>query len=436
MIADRHGDAGTADRCPASHRRAAIPRGGLTLGTAIDADRGPKVTAKRNGTTNAFLMRVLTIANCVPRSSDGSGYVVTNYVRELRRNGIELDLLDSAAIDPLPELRRGIQYKLALGMAIQTVAALRRARYDLVEFYGSECWLAAAVLGGMAQRPVLVLHSNGLEPHAIELLIRAGLLSPAKNRLSQVLAERAVRCVDYVVTVGQFDTAWAIQQGLRNDGSVLALDNPLPDTYLEQAVDLERPKRVAFVGTWIPRKGISVLRRDMPVFLRAHPDWRLLLVGVGTALSLEDVFPADVCGQIDVVPYAERETELRHLYHSVAIVVNPSVYESFGLSAAEGCACGCALVATPVGFAASLEDGKDAVLLHPSDADHPLAEALTALAANDPLRRRLAYNGYRRTQTLRWSTAGRQLANAYRAWADRQPSYRAELANPPTTEAR
>ncbi|TAK55475.1 MAG: glycosyltransferase family 1 protein [Dehalococcoidia bacterium] len=77
--------------------------------------------------------------------------------------------------------------------------------------------------------------------------------------------------------------------------------------------------------------------------------------------------------------------ELLRLYNSAQVVVSPSLYEGFGLPAAEAMACGTAVVATTAGaFPEFIEDGRTGILVPPGDPD-ALAAAIKSLLS-DPAR--------------------------------------------------
>ncbi|MBI2724431.1 MAG: glycosyltransferase family 4 protein [Chloroflexi bacterium] len=60
--------------------------------------------------------------------------------------------------------------------------------------------------------------------------------------------------------------------------------------------------------------------------------------------------------------------ELVRLYNSAQIVVSPSLYEGFGLPAAEAMACGTAVIATTAGaFPEFIDDGRTGILVPPGD---------------------------------------------------------------------
>ena len=364
-------------------------------------------------------MRVLTLSNCPLDESLGSGYVAVGYAEGLRARGHQVEALGPADYEPLPRVRRAIRYRQTIGMAAASLGRLARAEYDVLEYYGGEAWLAISALARLpGRRFLLVCHSNGLETHCAETL-QAAVGADRRRRWYRAdhgaLFARGFRECDALVTVAQYDRDYALRQAYAAPERVLAIDNPLPDSFLGLPVDFDRGPVIGYCGSWLPRKGAALIERDLPPLLRDFPDWRLALVGVGRDFHPAAHFPADLLPRITVVPHAERETELRRIYQGFAIAVLPSIYESFGLTGAEAMACGCALVATRVGFAAGLRHGEEAFLL-PDAAPPSLYEALKATIEDADLRQRIARGGYRRVQALRWDAAVARLETAYLAW--------------------
>lgn len=365
-------------------------------------------------------MRLLTFSNCPPDDALGSGYVVRRYAASLRERGHQVEVRGPADYEPLHRLsRRAIRYRQALGMALHSVLALVRSDYDVVEYYGGEAWLALFLLARWpGRRFLLVSHSNGIEPHCEEVLQGAPREGDTGDRWYHLrlggLAELGFRHADAIVTVADYDRAYALRQGYLPADRVLAIENPLPDSYLGLPFTAERGPVLGFCGSWIPRKGTALLERDIPRLLRELPEWRFTLVGVGSGFRAAEHFTEDVLPRIEVVAQADRETELRDLYRSFSILLQPSLYESFGLTAAEGMACGCALVSTPVGLAAGLRHGEEVELLSTPTAS--LYAAVQALAGDASRRERIARGGHLRVQGLRWERAVATLETAYSAW--------------------
>ncbi|HYM15902.1 MAG TPA: glycosyltransferase family 4 protein [Dehalococcoidia bacterium] len=81
--------------------------------------------------------------------------------------------------------------------------------------------------------------------------------------------------------------------------------------------------------------------------------------------------------------------ELLRLYNSAQVVVSPSLYEGFGLPAAEAMACGAAVVATTAGaFPEFIDDGRTGLLVPPGDAT-ALATAIKSLLLDPERCRRM-----------------------------------------------
>ena len=108
--------------------------------------------------------------------------------------------------------------------------------------------------------------------------------------------------------------------------------------------------------------------------------------------------------------------ELARLYNRAEIVVSPSLFEGFGLPAAEAMACGRPVIATTGGaFPEVIEDGVSGVLVPPGDA-RALADAMRCLLDNPAERERLGKGGRERiVSTFNWPLAAEQTLEVYRS---------------------
>src|SRR6185437_10542396 len=92
--------------------------------------------------------------------------------------------------------------------------------------------------------------------------------------------------------------------------------------------------------------------------------------------------------------------ELVRLYNEHEVMVSPSLYEGFGLPAAEAMACGTPVVATTAGaFPETIADGETGVLVPPADA-RALADAIEALLSDAGRRAAMGAAGARRMQAM------------------------------------
>lgn len=355
---------------------------------------------------------MLSLSNCELNESQGSGYVIVNFARGLSARGHEVCQIGAKDLTLAPGLRKARQLRLALGMWLEAKRRVASGAWDIVEFYGGEAWLATLRLARMRRRKfAIVAHSNGIEPFLNEAVTSRGVFNTADGRApkwyqgwTQSLTEHAFRRADAIVTVSHEEARFAVERGYQQAARVLAIDNALPDSFLGIPFSPERKRVVGFCGSWFPRKGSKIILADIPAFLRRFPDWEFQLVGVGQSVTPERDFPPDVASRIKVIPFISDKAELKRVYQGWAIAIMPSIYESFGLVAAEAMACGCALVAAPTGFGSSLQHMKDALVM--ADFHSPaLEQALSQLASDEVLRTNIAGTGHQRVQSLRWSDA-------------------------------
>lgn len=364
-------------------------------------------------------MRILTVSNCPALEHLGSGYIIANFVSGMRALGHAVDLLQPDDYEICRWMRpRANSYRQALGMYRATKRACRRFSYDVVEFWGGEAWLATRWLARQGlKRPLVVQHTNGPEPRYGRLLCDAGLLKLTARQSWYVgkLVPQAFGCADAVVTVSEYDTIWLTQQGLPPSGKVLSVENPLPQCFLGRPQKHRGSRVIGFCGTWLPKKGIHAIVPAITRILRDDPQWRFLVLGTNPDAGVRDCFPPDLHSRVEVMPMVKDKELLAQQYERMNIFVLPSVIESFGVALAEAMACGCAPVATRVGFAASLEHGKNALLMDQSD-PQVLYESLNRLILEPDLRRDIAVGAWQRVQSLRWSDAAQALSQRYEQW--------------------
>jgi len=111
------------------------------------------------------------------------------------------------------------------------------------------------------------------------------------------------------------------------------------------------------------------------------------------------------CGQIDAA-------ELVRQYSMATMVVVPSVYEGFGLPAAEAMSCGTPVISTTAGALPEVV-GDAGVLVPPADSK-ALVEAISGLLDNPERRKHLGEMGRRRVaQMFNWQNTAKRTAEIY-----------------------
>jgi glycosyltransferase involved in cell wall biosynthesis len=163
----------------------------------------------------------------------------------------------------------------------------------------------------------------------------------------------------------------------------------------------------------VPLKGLAPLMRAFSI-LRARRPAELVVVGNprrdGPIPRLLDELALN--GSVRFTGGVP-DHELVRLYAEAEAAVVPSLYEGFSLPAVEAMACGLPLVATTAGALPEVV-GDCAVLVPPGD-PQALADHLTALLADDGLRRSLGERGRERVLgRFTWEATARATVERYR----------------------
>jgi glycosyltransferase involved in cell wall biosynthesis len=200
---------------------------------------------------------------------------------------------------------------------------------------------------------------------------------------------------------------------------------PMPEVPIE-------PKAIVWVGNSEDRnKGVKYLLEAAAILRDQGVDFRLVLkdrdrrhlkyapgiisrLKLGTRTTFLSRMPSD---------------ELARLYNRAEIVVSPSVFEGFGLPAAEAMACGKPVIATTGGaFPEVIEHGKSGLLVPPAN-PVALAEAMKCLLENPEERERLGRGGRERIETtFNWRLAAEETEKVYQSVLD--PSRQSSSASP------
>jgi len=156
------------------------------------------------------------------------------------------------------------------------------------------------------------------------------------------------------------------------------------------------PPVVGFIKGFGCAYGAPTLMHAIPRVVRAVPDARFELVGVGPQLA-ECHELADRLGVQPIIRWLPRLSPERvpEVMQRWSLSIIPSVCESFGIAALESAAAGVPVVATRVGgLVETVQDGVTGLLVPPADSA-ALADAIIDLLRDDHRRLTLARNGPR-----------------------------------------
>lgn len=156
----------------------------------------------------------------------------------------------------------------------------------------------------------------------------------------------------------------------------------------------EQPLKVTMPYMATPYKGAADGIKALKIVRKAHPETEFVLYG---SKSFEDIPP-----WINFFNQLLNDDELRRLYNSSDIFVNPSWAEGFCLPPLEAMACGCAVVSTEVGAVKDYSINGKTILTSPPQNPRLLAENIIRLIEDETLRKRIADNGQQHVQKFNW----------------------------------
>jgi len=265
----------------------------------------------------------------------------------------------------------------------------RRERPDMynVHTLSAPAWIAARRLGLLGRAPVVVMSyaadERGLTP--------GGGVRGLVQRLRIAGAARAMLpLASGVWCVNNEDRAFYLERYGLPPERVAVIPHAADDLFYaapDQAV-IRQAQQLLFVGTWIPRKGIEILRRALPILLGRIPSLRMVLAGtIADEAAVRAAFPGSAQGALRVVARSSPE-ELRALYAASTLLLVPSEIEGLPIVLLEAMAGGCpSLAAANSGMLDVIREGENGWLLGSREPDAWAARIEALLGNPEGLRR-------------------------------------------------
>lgn len=368
-------------------------------------------------------MRILSLSTCPLDPTLGSGKTRLRWSEGLRALGHTVEMIEPKEFEVWHGRARARRFRQAWGARGLVKEKLRAGNYDMVEFFGGEFGLATWKLSKMPSRPLIVAHTDGLELLASEREraynppdgFKRGWRARYSRQTHERLSRAAFAYADAFVSLCGLDREYVLRCGLYTPERAAVVAPGLDKEYLSIPFRRERGERVAYAGSWIPRKGVGLLTAVMSRVMRQKP--RLLFDIYGTGGQRDAVlasFPAELRQRITVHPRLTNQ-EIAAGLSRASVFFFPTQYEGFGMALAEAMACGCAPVTTRTGFGADLRDGEDALLCDFTETG-AMECAILTLLNDDELRWAIASRAWERVRDFSWEANVAKLEAFYRQW--------------------
>jgi glycosyltransferase involved in cell wall biosynthesis len=189
--------------------------------------------------------------------------------------------------------------------------------------------------------------------------------------------------------------------------------NPAADPVFDTGVPISGRRGIAFMGSWISRKGTGVTIAALSRLLSARPELRFSVIGAGrSSAAVHADFDASLRARISVLEWGS-PSELAAAVSEAAILLFPTRYEGFGLVVLEAMLAGAAVVTTATGAGVdAVRDGESGLVVGVDD-QHAAESALARLLDDDALRQRLAEAGRAEARRRSWRRSAEELLVCY-----------------------
>lgn len=217
--------------------------------------------------------------------------------------------------------------------------------------------------------PILLLRAIGIKTIITTAHTAADIYKSLKLvHFIQRHCVRAFTCITQVAEQSFFGkSCMYTQQTVLQKRNHFTIYNALP-SYIQirkEARDFSSPITLGVVSRMEKIKGMDLVVPAYAQILKRHPETHLLIVGDGSQKELMQQQANDM-NINENITWAGRQgqSNLQNYYDEIDILLMPSRSEGFGLTAIEGMARGCVVVASNIGGLPEVVKDKEIGLLH------------------------------------------------------------------------
>lgn len=219
---------------------------------------------------------------------------------------------------------------------------------------------------------------------------------------ASLLLKNALKRSSLILTVSEFSKREISKVLPHKESKIHVVLNGIEKKKGELDIEEIGSKFLLYVGNIKPHKNIG---RLLKAFSRLPPSYELVLAGrVSMPIELLEAPRVRVLGEVS-------EGTCRFLYEKAEALIQPSLYEGFGLTPLEAMAFGCPVISSPEG---GLKEacGDAAFYIDPLSVDS-LYQGMKAVLEDEKERERLILAGFERIAQFSWQKAADKIKELF-----------------------
>jgi glycosyltransferase involved in cell wall biosynthesis len=230
--------------------------------------------------------------------------------------------------------------------------------------------------------------------------------------LASYIEKQLVNDADLLISNSNY-TCTLLKRVYGCDKSCKTIYPGVSDRFYPMNLEKERI-RLLYTGRLDQRKGILILLKAFRIIVQKHNDVELLIGGDGPERQRLESYVINN-GMTNNVRFLGRAPyeKVPEVFNRSSIFVFPTLYEPFGLVAAEALATELPVIASRIGAIPEIVDESCGILVPPNDPE-ALASAIEVLIDDEPLRRSMGKNGRKKVkEKFSWERMAKEVILSY-----------------------